>query len=48
MYKAPVQFAFQGSGCHSPLMHVDELGPIGVSPSLQLNVMIFPSSAGSS
>ena len=44
-----VHFTSLRSGSHSPFsIHVAELGPISVSPSLQLNMMFSPSRAGSS
>ena len=40
---------FLGSGSHSPFpIHIDELGPLSDDLDGQVNVMLSPSSAGSS
>ena len=46
---SPVQFTSLGSGSHSPFpIHVAEIGPVPISPDVQVKVIFSPSNSGSS
>ena len=45
----PVHSTSLGSGSHSPFpIQVDELDPLSICPEGQMNIIIWPSSTGSS